>query len=137
MLSTCVHLQFAHLGTAEAVLGDHACNSLLHCTLGELLKELFVAEALETTRVVGVAVGALLFQLVAGQHNLVRVDDDDKVTRVDVRCEFHLVLAAQQTSCLLSKATENDVSGVDDVPLALDIAGLWCVRTQKLPSFRL
>src|SRR5690606_10310416 len=114
----------------EAVLGDHPGDRLLHSALGARGEELGVVDALEATRVVRVTVGALLLQLGAGQSDLVRVDDDDKVTGVDVGCESRLVLAAEQTRGLRCEPTQNNISGVDDVPLALDVAGLRGVRTQ-------
>src|SRR5699024_11204092 len=94
-------------------------------------EEFGIVDALETTRVVRVAVGALLLQLGAGECDLVRVHDDHEIARIDVRCESRLVLAAEQTCRLRCESTKNDVSGVDDVPLALNIAGLRGVRTQS------
>jgi hypothetical protein len=69
-----------------------------------------------------VPVGDLLLTLVAGQRDLAGVDDDDEVTGVDVRGEDRLVLAAEQGGGLRGQPAEDDVVGVDDEPLTLDVA---------------
>src|SRR5699024_8096048 len=94
-------------------------------------QELGVVDALEAAGVSGVAVIALLLALRTGQRDLVGVDDDDEVTDIYIRSKGGLVLAAQEACNLRSEATEHLVSGVDDVPLALAVTGLGCVRTQK------
>jgi hypothetical protein len=71
-----------------------------------------------------VAVGQLLLELLTRERDLVGVHDDDEVTRVDVVGEGGLVLATQERSGVRSQAAENDVSGVDDDPVTLDLAGL-------------
>ena len=45
--------------------------------------------------------------------------------------EHGLVLAAEQVRDLDREATHPYVGGVDDVPLALDVAGLGAVRAQR------
>jgi hypothetical protein len=75
-----------------------------------------------------VPVGLLLLTLVAGQGDLLGVDDDDEVTGVDVRGEGRLVLAAQQRGRLRRETPEDDVTRVDDVPATNDVAGLGGVR---------
>jgi len=77
-----------------------------------------------------VAVGHLGGQLVTGQGDLLGVDDDDEVTGVGVRREDRLVLAAQQVGGGDGETAEDDVLGVDDMPLPGDVTGLgWYVRT--------
>ena len=98
---------------------------------GVLLEQLADRGGGQAARVAGVAVGHLGGQLVAGQGDLLGVDDDDEVAGVDVRGEGRLVLAAQQGRGLDGEAAEDDVGGVDDVPLALDVSrasGCTCAR---------
>src|SRR5699024_8278619 len=102
-----------------------------HRALGVRREEFGVVDALEAARVVRVAVGALLLQLGTRERDLVGVHDDHEIAGVDVRGERRLVLAAEQTRGLRGEPTEHDISGVDDVPLALNIAGLRGVRTQS------
>lgn len=65
----------------------------------------------------------LLVQLGAGQDGLITVDDDDVVAAIDVRGENDFVFAAQQNSCLGGNAAQRLASGIQDIPLALDLAG--------------
>src|SRR5690606_23572097 len=81
----------------------------------------------KTAGVAGVAVSQLVLPLVAGEGNLLRVDDDDEVTGVNVRSEDRLVLTAKQRRSLRGKPAEDDVLRVDDMPAALHIAGLRAV----------
>src|SRR5690606_4663288 len=69
-----------------------------------------------------------LVALVAGQHDLLRVDNDDVVTGVHVRCVRWLVLAAQQVRDLGRQTAEDDPLGVDHMPGARDVAGFGRVR---------
>jgi len=71
-----------------------------------------------------VVMSCILGTLVAGESDLAGVDDDDEVTGVDVVRERGLVLATQQRRRLHGQTTEDDVFGVDDVPLPGDVAGL-------------
>ena len=59
-------------------------------------------------------------------RDLLRVDDDDEVAGVDVRRVLRLVLAAQRVGDVRRETAEGLALGVDDVPAALDLAGL-CV----------
>ena len=70
------------------------------------------------------AVGHLLVELLAGEGNLVRVDDDDVVAHVHVRGERRLVLPTEEGSGLGCQATEDDVGGVNDVPLLVRVPRL-------------
>jgi hypothetical protein len=74
-----------------------------------------------------VAVGQLLLALVAGQRDLLGVDDDDEVAGVDVRGEDRLVLAAEERRGLRGEPTEDDVVGVDDAGRRLTW-GCTCAR---------
>ncbi len=129
VLGTRVDLELAELGATEGGLGKHAAHGPLHSTLGVLLEQVAVGDGTQTTRVPGVVVGHLLLALVAAQGDLAGVDDDDEVTAVDVRSEGRLVLAAQQGGHVAGQAAQDDVGRVDDVPVALDVAGLRGVRT--------
>ena len=129
-----VHLELLEHLAAELVLGEHAPDGLLDDLAGVLVQLLADRRRGETAGVAGVAVHQLVGQLVAGERDLLRVDDDDEVTGVHVRGEGRLVLAAQQVRGLDGELAEDDVGGVDDVPLALDVAGLRAVRTHvRLP----
>ena len=74
------------------------------------------------------AVGELLVGLAVGQDDLVGVDDDDVVAAVLIGGEPGLVLPTEQVRGLSREAAENDIGGVNDVPVLLDVARLRCVR---------
>ncbi len=73
------------------------------------------------SHVAGVPEVPLLFRLLPRDADLRRIDDDDIVTRIHVRCEHRLVLATDDLRDLGSQTAENYVLGVDDVPLVLNI----------------
>ena len=68
----------------------------------------------------------LLVELLAGDRDLLGVDDDDEVAGVDVRRVLRLVLAAERVGDLRRETAERLAVGVDDVPVAGDLARL-CV----------
>src|SRR5690606_12359251 len=126
-----VDLELAQLGPTERGLGQHAAHGLLDDALRVSREQLGIALGLEATRITGVAVGDLVLTLAPGERDLVGVDDDDEVTSIDVRREGGLVLAPQQRGGLARETTEDDVGSVDDVPVALSLAGLGGVRTHE------
>src|SRR5439155_10059301 len=72
----------------------------------------------------GVTAEKLAVELVAGELHLLRVDDDDEVTGVEVRCERRLVLAADDRRDARGEATEHLTVRVEDEPLASDLVRL-------------
>ena len=82
---------------------------------------------LQPSGIAGVAVVELVVELVAGDRDLLRVDDDDEVAGVDVRRELRLALAAQPVGDLGREPAEGLALGVDEVPLARDLARLGAV----------
>ena len=73
------------------------------------------------------AVVHLVVELVPRHRDLLRVDDDDEVARVDVRRVLRLALAAQHVGDLRREPPQDLAVGVDDVPAALDLARLCVV----------
>src|SRR2546430_5026302 len=126
MLGAGVDLQLLDLGAREAVAGEHALDRLAQ-HLGRPALEL-VAErpAAQAARIARVTVVHLVVELVAGDGDLLGVDDDHEVARVDVRGVLGLVLAAERVGDLRSETPERLPFGVDEVPAALDLARL-CV----------
>ncbi|EGJ76843.1 putative 50S ribosomal protein L13 [Streptomyces sp. Tu6071] len=124
-----VDLQLREHLTAEGVLREHALDGLLDGLLRVVREEVVVTDRTQTARVTRVTVGELLGPLVAGEVHLVGVDDDDEVTGVDVGGVDRLVLAPQEAGGGRRQTAQDNVPGVDDVPLASHIAGLGAVRT--------
>jgi hypothetical protein len=71
-----------------------------------------------------VAVVHLLLALLARDGDLLRVDHDDEVARVDVRRVGRLALAAQRVGDLGGEAPEGLPLGVDEQPVALSVVGV-------------
>src|SRR5579863_9778310 len=122
MLGAGVDLELRDLLPREPVLREHPLDrdaQHLGRTPVELLAE---RAALETARIARVAVVPLLVELVARDVDLLRVHDDDEVTRIGMRRELRLALAAERIGDLGRETAEGLPVGVDEVPLARDFS---------------
>src|SRR5262249_11818308 len=141
VLGAGVDLQLRQLLAAEAVAREHALDRLTE-HLGRHALELVAQPALpEAPRVARVPVVQLVVELVPCHGDLLRVHDDDEVTRVDMGRELRLALAAQALGDLRREPAKGLPLGVDDVPVALNLArfgaeGLHTERrrTRRPPS---
>src|ERR1700752_5520155 len=99
MLGAGIDAQIAHLDAAERTARDHALDRLFHYALGETaLEDLFGGALLDAADEAGVLVVHLVVALLAGEHDMRGVDDDDVVTAIDMRCVGREVLATQAHS---------------------------------------
>ena len=98
VLSATIDTQAAERGSAQAVLGHHTLDGDLHRELGLLLHQDTVLGLLQTTGPAGVMTIELLLALLAGEDSLGSVENDDKITAVNVGGVLGLMLAAQQVS---------------------------------------
>ena len=121
MLAAAIDLQAGQGTVGQGVLGQHTLHSQLHGQLGALAHQGAVLDFLQTADPAGVTAIVLLIQLLAGQHGLVSVDDDDEVAAVGVGSELRLVLAPQQGGGGGSGLAQGLVRGVQDIPLTLDV----------------
>jgi hypothetical protein len=78
-----IDLQFSELRSAEPVLGEHPPHRRLHEPLGVLSPDLLGTKLTDSPGVAGMVVITLARLLGAGQPNLLGVDDDDVITRVE------------------------------------------------------
>jgi hypothetical protein len=108
---------FAELGETERALGQHALDGLLDDALGMLLEQVTQLGGLDAARVLGVAPVALVFELVARDAHLFRVDHDDVVAGVAVGRELGLVLATENHGDLGGQAAEGLVGGIHQDPV--------------------
>ncbi len=67
------------------------------------------------------AIILLLIKLVACEDDLVSVDNDHKVTRVNVRSIYRFMLAAQKVGDLAGQPSQGLSSRIDHIPLARHI----------------
>ena len=117
--------QVAQLLTAQGPPRDHALHGLFQYALRETtLEHLARGYPLDAAGVTGVLVIDLVRQLLAGELDLVRVDDDDIVTAIDVRGERRLVLAAQNVRDHHRGTADDQIGRVDDMPLLLHLVRL-------------
>src|SRR5687767_4499937 len=91
-----IDLEVLHLATAERATGNHALNGLLEHALGKAAFERLAHRALlDAARIAGVPVELLVCELLAGEDDLLGIDDDDVVAVVDMGGKGGFVLAAE------------------------------------------
>src|SRR4051812_40793687 len=100
MLIASIDLQLGNDATAETVLREHLLHGDLDHPLRVLLVHLPEAGGTLPARISRVANVLLLLRALGRKLDLVRVDDDDEIAAIDVRCEEWLVLAAENRSHL-------------------------------------
>src|SRR4029077_9267964 len=93
-----VDLELGQLLAGEAVARQHPLHRLADDLLRPALEHLAQGAGLDPARVAAVAPIGLLRQLVAGDVDLLRVDDDDEVAGVYVGRVLGLALAPQRVS---------------------------------------
>ena len=136
MLGACIDLELGQLRGGELVLREHAFHGLAD-HLGRAALELLAQRPrLEATGEAGVPVDHLLVELLPGHVDLLRVDDDDEVTRVDVRRVLRLPLAPQCVRDLGREPSEGLALGVDDVPVTLDLTRLGGIGLHHMKGRR-
>ena len=83
MLGAGIDAQIGHLAAAQRTARHHALDRLLDDALGEFARHDGAGGAfLDAADIAGVVVIDLLLQLLAGQHHLGGVDDDDIVAAI-------------------------------------------------------
>lgn len=127
-----IDLELAELGATEAGLRDHAPDGALDEQDWAALADNARGFHLLATDIAGEAGVDFGSFLGAGQDNLVRIDDDDEVTGINVGGENGLVLAAEEARGLNSDLAEDLALGVDHIPLALDFMRLGGKRLHVL-----
>ena len=100
MLSACIKTHSCSGFSTECVVGKHTLDSKLHSLFGLLAHELAVLYFLETADVSGVMTVILRLELLARENRLGCVDDDDKLTAVNMRGELGAMLTAKNGRCL-------------------------------------
>ena len=66
-------------------------------------------------------VGNFLSHLATGYNDLVSINNDDEVTHIHMGSECWLVLSTQKSCSMARETTKDDISAINDVPLARDI----------------
>src|SRR5262249_3766449 len=112
------HVQLLVHLAAERALGEHALHREFDGALGMLLEQLAEGNGLDAADGAGVVPIDLVVELVARDFDLLRVQHDDVIARVDVRRVTGLVLALEAHGDLRAETAEDLVGRVDDIPVA-------------------
>ena len=121
MRAALVHLQLGgHLAT-HLGLRQHAGNGLLDYAIRSPRHQAHKRFFPHAARKSGVAAIHLLLALQPGQADLLRVQHNDMITRVDVGRILRAVLAAQHPRGFRSQAPQRFAAGIQHVPLAVDV----------------
>ena len=116
VLFPCVNLKLLHLGGTKFVLWDHTLDGPFEDELGTTLAKLVGSLNCLAADVTGVTGVDLVLLLAATEFGMLGVDDDDKVTGIDVRRKNRLMLSAKETGCLHGDFSDDLVLGINNVP---------------------
>src|SRR5690606_17800246 len=117
------------LARQRAFLRHHALDGLFKDALRMLAGENLARDALlDPARVTGVAIVDLVGHFLAGERNLVGVDDDDMVARINVRREVGAMLAAKAKRDERSEAADHNALGIHNDPAVGDFRSLGRAR---------
>src|SRR5262245_19418835 len=126
MLVAADHLELLEHLPPERALRQHAFDGNFDGALRMRREELLERLLLQVADGARVAVVDLVLELAARDADLLGVDDDEEIARIDVRRVNGLVLAAQPMRERSRQATERLALGIDEVPVASN--GLWVGR---------
>lgn len=119
MLFSAIDLQLGKYGPPQPVVRDHSFDRPFNQKFRAALPALLRSLGLVTADVPGEAHVSFLQLLLPGQPNLIRVDYDHKVARVNVRGEDSFSLAAEQIRNFNRNAAQRLTLCVDDEPFSI------------------
>ncbi len=117
MIRGSVYLELTDHLTSEDVFRQHVFDGFLNGQLRLAVHEQAVGFRTKTAGGTAVAVVMFFVEFGTGQTDLGSVDDDDKVTGIDVGGEGRLVLSTQDLGDLTGETPEGLAFGIDDPPL--------------------
>ena len=95
MFGPTIDFQFAEDLSTEAVLREHAFHGMLNDALGILPKNVLEFLPRRTTRESRIMEILLQLYTFPGNFHFGRIDDDDKVAHVRIRCEHRFVFSTK------------------------------------------
>src|SRR6516165_5534227 len=114
--------QVLHDPAPELPARDHPLDGLLDDALWvSAVEDGTLAAPLDPAGVAGMPIEDAVGPLVAGQLNLLGIDDNDIVTTIHMRCEGWFVLTAQPNRDDRCKPTQHQPVGVDQQPFLVYI----------------
>jgi hypothetical protein len=98
MLITGINFQLFEKLSAESVLGQHTLDGKPDKILRSLFHEFLGGDHFEPSDVTAVPVVNLLLPFSACQDNLIRIDNNNPVTRINMRCKKRVVFSSKACS---------------------------------------
>lgn len=130
MLLAGIHLHFEQLLVAQGVVRQHAFDRALDHQLGFALQHIHKQFFAQAAGIAGEMRVGFPSRFLAGEHDFIGIDNNDKIADVGVRRKLRLVLAAQNVSDLAGEPPQHFVFGVNDVPFSRDLALAGHIRLQ-------
>lgn len=121
MLFPCVYEKLLVQFTTQSIFRQHALNGETEEILGTLLKKFAGCDSGDTTDIPAVTIVCLVFELVAGELDLISVDDNDPISGVNMRGVHGIVLTTNTCRDNGSESAKHLILGIDDAPF------LWIV----------
>ena len=124
MLAATVNAEFADDVTAQAVVRDHSFDGIEdHFVSAPGVAHFLGGCFMVTTNEPCEPVVFLFHFFLAGQDDLISVDDDNEVTTINVWGKDGFVFAAEDYGGMHSNITQHSVGCVDHIPFAFDVYG--------------
>src|SRR5262245_18666747 len=125
MFCSGVDAQIPELLAGKRPARQHALDSLLQHPLGVLaLENLRGRPLLDAAGISSMPVIDLVAAFLAGEHDLIGIDDDDIVAAIHMRGEARLVLASEPHGDERREPAHDEAVGIDEDPGFVDV--LWC-----------
>src|SRR5262249_37343620 len=122
MLTALIDLEVVELTTAKRTARQHTFNSLLDHAFGMRTgKDMFRRTFLDTAGITGVVEKDLVARLVAGQLDLLGIDDDNVVAAIHGSRESRAMFATQDGGDSGSQAAKDHAIGVNHDPALLHV----------------
>lgn len=115
-----IYIELLVHGVAELVLREHAFYAGFDHFLGAACAHFSYVELLQTAGITGVMLVFLGDLFIAGEADLVGVDDDDEVAGINMGRVFRAVLAPEDSGDPGAQAAEHLAVSVDHKPIAVD-----------------
>ena len=123
VLAAHINFQFSELLVTKTAMGQHTAHGFLDDGNGASCSQVRQIFFFETTRETGMVSIKLLGFFLAGDLNLLSIEDNDEVAAINVRCELRLMFASQKIRHFNGQASEGFSFGIYDEPLSCDF--LW------------
>ena len=120
MLGTGIDMQVAVQGVAKTVFRKHATDSVFENALRMGGEDLCRGGLALATGISSVALVDFVSHFLAGEDNLLGIDDDDIVAAVDMRGVARFGLAAQDVGYAGSQTAYGLILGINEHPFLLD-----------------